>query len=87
VNFLSDTLAVEMLLFSSRSSCLSHPSHSRRTAGVYSKVVDVYNITTGTWSTAEVSVARRNLAATTSGCLALFAGGFGAQGTGTGLLQ
>jgi hypothetical protein len=49
-------------------------------AGVKSNVVDSYNITTGKWSTAQLSVARRNLAATTVRNMALFAGGYGPQG-------
>ncbi len=59
---------------------LSHSSGSSHTAGVKSNVVDLYNVTAGTWSTVELSVARRNLAATTVRNLALFAGGFGPGG-------
>jgi hypothetical protein len=43
--------------------------------GAYFNVVDVYNVTTGTWSTAQLSVARSELAATSVGNVALFAGG------------
>jgi hypothetical protein len=45
------------------------------TAGEYSNGVDLYNITSGTWSTAQLSVARFNLAATSVGDVAIFAGG------------
>ena len=38
--------------------------------------VDLYNNATGAWSTAQLSVARANLAATSVGNVALFAGGF-----------
>jgi hypothetical protein len=38
--------------------------------------VDLYNYTSGTWSTAQLSVARNNLAATSVGNVAIFAGGF-----------
>jgi hypothetical protein len=48
--------------------------------GVNSNAVDLYNITIGTWSTAQLSVARIYLAATSVGNVALFAGG----GTNTG---
>jgi hypothetical protein len=37
--------------------------------------VDLYNSVTGTWSTAQLSVARAQLAATSVGNMALFAGG------------
>ncbi len=45
----------------------------------YSNVVDFFNATAGTWSTAALSVARGYLAATSlpSAGLAFFAGGFG----------
>jgi len=43
-------------------------------------VVDIYDATTGTWSTATLSVARSNLAATSVGNVALFGGGDGANG-------
>ncbi len=51
----------------------------RATAGDGSAVVyvDVYNGATGAWSTAQLSVARENLAAASVGNLALFAGGLG----------
>jgi len=38
--------------------------------------VDLYNGVTGTWSTAQLSVAREGLAAASVGNVALFAGGF-----------
>jgi hypothetical protein len=41
-----------------------------------SNAVDLYNSTTGAWSTAQLSVARYGLAATSVGNVALFAGGF-----------
>jgi hypothetical protein len=51
----------------------------RATAGApsftFSNVVDVYNGTTGAWSTAQLSVARGGLAAASVGNVALFAGG------------
>jgi hypothetical protein len=37
--------------------------------------VDLYNSATGTWSTAQLSVARDSLAATSVGILSLIAGG------------
>ena len=37
--------------------------------------VDIYNATTNTWSTAELSVARHDLAAVTLGNKVFFAGG------------
>jgi hypothetical protein len=39
--------------------------------------VDLYDSATGTWSTAQLSVGRYNLAATSVGKVAIFAGGFG----------
>ena len=48
----------------------------RATTGGVSNVVDVYNGTTGAWSTAQLSVARGYLAAASVGNVALFAGGF-----------
>ncbi len=44
--------------------------------GYISKVVDMYNSATGTWSTAQLSVGRSHLAATSVGNVALFAGGY-----------
>jgi hypothetical protein len=41
----------------------------------YSNAVDLYNSTSGTWSTAQLSVARQRLAATSVGNVAIFAGG------------
>jgi hypothetical protein len=37
--------------------------------------VDLFNVLTGAWSTAQLSVARRNLAATRACDMAIFAGG------------
>jgi hypothetical protein len=47
----------------------------RTIAGGISNVVDVYNVATGAWSAAQLSVARYNLAAASVGNVALFAGG------------
>jgi hypothetical protein len=48
----------------------------RVTAGNgYSSAVDLYNRASGTWSTAQLSVARYHLAATSVGNVAIFAGG------------
>ena len=44
--------------------------------GAPSNVVDVYNCTTGAWSTAQLSVGRYYLAAASVGNVALFAGGY-----------
>ncbi len=57
-------------------------SLTRATAGgpVVYNVVDVYNSATGAWSTAQLSVARGYLAAASVGNVALFAGGYGANG-------
>ncbi len=41
-----------------------------------SNAVDLYNSASGTWSTAQLSVARRFLAATSVGNVAIFAGGW-----------
>ena len=41
----------------------------------YSNAVDLYNGASGTWSTAQLSVARSFLAATSVGNVAIFAGG------------
>jgi hypothetical protein len=43
----------------------------------YSNAVDLYNVASGTWSTAQLSVARGWLAATSVGNVAIFAGGDG----------
>jgi hypothetical protein len=40
-----------------------------------SNAVDLYNYTSGTWSTSQLSVARVELAATSVGNVAIFAGG------------
>jgi hypothetical protein len=45
-------------------------------SGVYFNAVDLYNYTSGTWSTAQLSVARTDLAATSVGNVAIFAGGY-----------
>jgi hypothetical protein len=47
------------------------------TAGDWSNAVDLYNGASGTWSTAQLSVARNGLAATSVGNVAIFAGGQG----------
>ena len=47
----------------------------RATADGASAVVDVYNGTTGVWSTAQLSLGRYGLAAASVGNVALFAGG------------
>jgi hypothetical protein len=50
------------------------------TAGDYiyeTNAVDLYNFTSGTWSTAQLSVARYYFAATSVGNMAIFAGGSG----------
>jgi hypothetical protein len=44
--------------------------------GSYSKAVDLYNSATGSWTTAQLSVARCFLAATSVGNVAFFAGGY-----------
>lgn len=40
------------------------------------KVVDLYNGATGAWTTAQLSVARDGLTATSVGNVAIFAGGY-----------
>jgi hypothetical protein len=45
------------------------------TAGSSSNAVDLYNGASGTWSTAQLSVARYSFAATSVGNVAIFAGG------------
>jgi hypothetical protein len=50
------------------------------TAGGFSNAVDLYNYTSGTWSTAQLSVARHEFAATCVGNVAIFAGGQGLAG-------
>ncbi len=44
--------------------------------GGFSNAVDLYNGASGTWSTAQLSVARDRLAATSVGNVAIFAGGW-----------
>jgi hypothetical protein len=46
------------------------------TADGASNAVDLYNITSGTWSTAQLSVRRVHLDATSVGNVAIFAGGW-----------
>jgi hypothetical protein len=45
-------------------------------AGGYSNAVDLYNSASGTWSTVQLSVGRSDLAATSVGNVAIFAGGY-----------
>ena len=52
-------------------------------AGVPSNAVDIYNTSTGSWSTATLSQARNNLAAASVGDLAFFAGGGDSTGAYT----
>ncbi len=47
----------------------------RVTAGGISNVVDLYNSASGAWSTAQLGIARSQLAATSVGNVAIFAGG------------
>ena len=51
-----------------------------RTCGAGGSVVDIYDSSTDTWSTARLSVPRRDMAAASTGTKAFFAGGW----TGTG---
>ena len=51
----------------------------RATADGLSAVVDVYNVTTGAWSTAQLSAARVYLEAESVGNVAFFAVGFNAS--------
>jgi hypothetical protein len=58
--------------------CVCAPSACRlmrSTAGSRSNAVDLYNSATGAWSTAQLSVARSGLTATSVGNVAIFAGG------------
>ena len=48
--------------------------------GAYSNATDLYNIASGTWSTAQLSVGRYFLVATSVGNLAIFAGGWAGSG-------
>ncbi len=48
----------------------------RATAGDWVNTVDLYNSATGVWSTAQLSVARANLAAASVGNVAIVAGGW-----------
>ena len=45
-------------------------------AAGFSNVVDLYNSTTGAWSTAQLSVARADIVSASVGSVALFAGGY-----------
>ena len=56
--------------------CPATASSLMRAIAGFSAVVDVYNGTTGAWSTAQLSVGRQYLAAASVGSVALFAGGF-----------
>ena len=56
--------------------CAASDCHlMRATAGGRSNAVDVYNSATGSWSTAQLSVARVALSAASVGNVAIFAGG------------
>ena len=46
-------------------------------SGVYSNAVDIFHVTSGAWSTANLSAARWELAATSLLGVAIFAGGVG----------
>ncbi len=48
---------------------------------VLPNAVDLYNSASGTWSTAQLSVARYHLAATSVGNVAFFAGGSDGNGS------
>ena len=48
-------------------------------SGDYSNAVDLYNSASGTWSTAQLSLARGGLAAASVGNVAIFAGGHGSN--------
>ena len=54
----------------------------RTIAGAYTRVVDLYNSATLAWTTAQLSVARSFLAATSVGNNAIFAGGLVSDGDG-----
>ena len=57
--------------------CAASACHLMRATAVdWSKVVDLYNSTTGAWSTAQLSEKRSDLAATSVGNVAIFAGGW-----------
>jgi hypothetical protein len=56
--------------------CDRLPSLMRAPAGNSYNTVDIYNSGTGAWSTAQLSVARYFLVATSVGSVALFAGGY-----------
>jgi hypothetical protein len=48
--------------------------------GSYFNAVDLFNSATGAWSTAQLSVERAYLAATSVGNVAIFAGGWNGYG-------
>lgn len=48
--------------------------------GIESKKVDIYDVTTGQWTTAQLSVARRRLTATAAGSKILIGGGYDESG-------
>ena len=52
------------------------PSDGVTAGNAESNAVDLYNYTSGTWSTAQLSVARLSPAATSVGNVAIFAGGW-----------
>ena len=57
--------------------CSSDPHLTKITADdEYFSAVDLYNSASGTWSIAQLSVARHGLAATSVGNVAIFAGGY-----------
>jgi hypothetical protein len=69
--------AVLFLVFALRAIAVSGgPLQFSYTSDVLSNAVDLYNSTTGTWSTARLSVARYGLAAASVGNVAIFAGGY-----------
>jgi hypothetical protein len=45
-------------------------------AAALSNAVDIFNSSTGAWTTAQLSEARQTLVATSCGHLAIFAGGY-----------
>ena len=70
-----------MLIYSGITSNINLPLHlmakhlMRVFAGVGSGAVDIFNIVTRSWSTAQLSIPRFSLAAASVGNLAIFAGG------------
>jgi hypothetical protein len=55
--------------------CSQKVAHLMQTVAGISKAVDIFDVTTGIWSTAQLSFERTFLAATSVGNIALFAGG------------